>query len=129
MRALSTALFLLVAAVNLLPGAGVLSSARLEALYGVPIRDPNLEILLRHRAVLLAIVGGLVAAAAFHPPLRAAAVAAGLVSMLSFVAIAFSVGSHSAALRRVALVDAAASLVLVAAAWLAHVARRAGGGG
>jgi len=129
MRAFSTALFLLVAAVNLVPVVGVLSSARLEALYGVPIRDPNLEILLRHRAVLFAIVGGLLAAAAFHPPLSAAAVGAGLASMLSFVVIAFSLGGHNAALRRVALVDVAASLVLVAAAWLGYVARRASGGG
>ena len=118
MRVLSTVLFLLVAAVNLLPVAGVLSKARLEGLYGVPIPDADLEILLRHRAVLFAIVGGLLVAAAFHPPLRPAAVAAGLASMLSFVALAFWVGGSNAALRRVALVDVAASLALVAAAWL-----------
>ena len=118
MRTLATALLLLAALANLLPVLGVLSTSRLESLYGVLLRNPNLAILMRHRAVLFAIVGGLLGVAAFHPPLRTFAIAAGLVSMLSFVAIAGLVGDYNPQLRRVVLVDVIASLGLVAAALL-----------
>jgi hypothetical protein len=127
MRAIVTVLLLLAAAVNLLPVIGVLSTSRLEGLYGVVVQDPNLAILLRHRAVLFAIVAGLLAVAAFHPPLRALAIAAGLLSMLSFVAIAGLVGEYNPLLRRVVLVDVVASVALAAAGlldWLSVTAGR-----
>lgn len=126
MRAIVTGLLLLAALVNLLPVVGVLSTSRLEGLYGVVVQDPNLAILLRHRAVLFAIVAGLLALAAFHPPLRALAIAAGLISMLSFVAVAGLVGEYNPLLRRVVLVDVAASLALVAAGLLDYLSVTAG---
>jgi hypothetical protein len=119
MQGLVTALFLVVALINLLPGIGVWSAARLQSLYGVPLAEANLVILMRHRAVMLAIVGALLAFAALRPPLRPVAVAAGLVSMLSFVAIALF-GEPNEWLRRVALIDTVASALLVAAAVLDH---------
>jgi len=105
MRALATALILVASVINLLPAAGVLSAERLQGFYGVLLGDPNLEILLRHRAVLFAIVGSLLLAAAFHAALRPAAYAAGFVSMLSFVGIVWLVGGANAELRRVLVVD------------------------
>jgi hypothetical protein len=121
-RTAATALVLLAAVVNLLPVLGVLSTARLEFLYGLLIQDPNLAILMRHRAVLFGIVGGLLAVSAFHPPLRALGIGAGLVSMLSFVAIAVSVGGYNALLSRVVWVDVVAALGLVIAAVLDSLA-------
>jgi hypothetical protein len=112
---LATALYLVVGLVNLLPVSGVLSTGRLEALYGVSVADPNLIVLMRHRAVLFGIVGALLIAAAFHPPLRVVAFVAGLVSMLSFVAIAYGASELNAELRRVVAVDLVASLLLVGA--------------
>jgi hypothetical protein len=126
MRAIVTGLFLLAALVNLLPVVGVLSTSRLEGLYGLVVQDPNLAILLRHRAVLFAIVAGLLGLAAFHPPLRALAISAGLISMLSFVAIAGLVGEYNPLLRRVVLVDVVASLALIAAGLLDYLAVTAG---
>jgi hypothetical protein len=98
-------------------------AARNAAAYGVAIDDPNLAILLRHRAVLFAIVGGLLAFAVLHPPLRPVALAAGLVSMLSFVAVAYAVGGYNAQLGRVAAVDVVASIALLAAAGIDSFAR------
>lgn len=116
MSRLVTGLFLFAALVNALPVVGVLSAARLEALYGVPIEGPDLELLMRHRASLFAAVAALLAVAAFHPPLRVVAGAVGLFSMLGFVALAAAVdGELNAALRRVALVDVVASAALLAA--------------
>ena len=73
---------------------------------------------MRHRAVLFGAVGAALVVAAFHRPFRAFATAVGLVSMLSFVAIALLVGDYNEQLRRVATVDVAASVALVGA-WLA----------
>lgn len=112
---ISTSLFVLVGVVNLLPVTGVLSAARLRALYGVAPEDTDLLILMRHRAVLLGTVGGLLVAAAFHGPLRPAALIAGLVSMLSFVVVARVVGGYNRELARVAGVDLVASALLLAA--------------
>jgi hypothetical protein len=118
MRAILTALILGAGVVNLLPAIGVLSAGRLQSLYGVVIEDPNLAILMRHRAVLFAIVGALLVASAFHPALRPVAFAAGFVSMGSFVALALLVGDYNPALRRIVLIDVVASLGLLIAAIL-----------
>lgn len=116
MNTVAKALYLIVGVVNLLPVSGVLSVPRLQALYGVSFTDPNVIILMRHRAVLFAIIGALLAAAAFVPRLRPVAVGAGLVSMLSFVLLAYSVGDFNAELQRVVVVDIVASILLALAA-------------
>lgn len=117
MQRIATVLFLVAAAVNLAPMLGVSSAGRLEAAYDVVLEDPNLVILMRHRALLFGAVGAALVIAAFHAPFRAFATAVGLVSMLSFVAIALMVGEYNEQLRRVATIDVAASVALIGA-WL-----------
>lgn len=119
MRRVVSALFVVVALVNLLPLSGLLGAARLEALYGMPIQDAGLVLLMRHRAVLFGLVGGLLLAAAVWPSLRRTAATLGLGSMLSFVALAVPPGAYGVALQRVFWVDVAASLLLAVAVWLA----------
>jgi hypothetical protein len=113
---LSTALLLFVALINLVPVSGVLSANRLTALYGIAFVGSDLLILMRHRAVLFGIVGGVLVVAAFHAPLRGLALAVGLTSMLSFVLIAWLEGELNAQLRRVVIVDLVAIIALVASA-------------
>ena len=117
MRVLSTVLIVLASLVNLAPVTGAFSAERMQALYGVALADENLAILMRHRAILFGIVGGLLAVAAFHPPLRPAAYAAGFVSMLSFCVIVWLAASPNAELQRVCWIDVAALAALLAA-WL-----------
>ena len=107
---------LAVAAVHLLPAVGALGAARLEALYGTAVRDPDLLVLMRHRAVLFAVLGALLALAAFRPALQPVALGAGLASVASFLALHAATPGTNAALGRVAAVDAAAAVLLVAAA-------------
>ncbi|GAA4481232.1 hypothetical protein GCM10023094_28980 [Rhodococcus olei] len=109
--------------VNLAPGVGVLSSDRLEALYGVPVADADLELLLRHRAVLLAAVGAGLVAGAVTPTLRTPAVLVGGASMGSYVALAAAVGGTNEQLTRVAWVDVAALAALGVAAGLGRTRR------
>ncbi|RFS43237.1 hypothetical protein [Micromonospora craniellae] len=42
---------------NVLPGAGAVSPAWARSAYGVDVTGADLEILMRHRAILLALVG------------------------------------------------------------------------
>lgn len=109
--------FSLVAAgvLHLLPLTGLLSAARLEALYGIPVRDASLELLLRHRALLFGLLGALLIAGAFRSELRATAIIAALVSMVGFLLLAVQAEGLAAPLRRVALADGLATLLLLIA--------------
>lgn len=104
--------------VNFLPVVGVLSASRVGALYGLTVEGPDLAILMRHRAVLFAIVGSLLIAAAFEPQLRTVAIVAGLVSMVSFIVLAFAEGGYNRNIATVVRVDIVASMLLHVAAVL-----------
>ncbi len=119
------ALLLLAGAINLAPVTGVFGAERLRALYGIEVANAEIAILLRHRALLFGVVGGLLVAAAFRGELRGAAIAAGLASMLGFVAIARLEGGVRGPLARVAAADWLGSAALVLAALL-EVAVRGG---
>lgn len=119
MRHAITAALLVAALIHLLPVSGVFGADRLAALYGVPVADPNLLILMRHRAVLFGLLGVFLAVAAFTPALQGAALVAGTVSVVSFLWLAVSVGGYNAAIARVVVADLVAlvSLVLGAGVW------------
>lgn len=124
MRPAVRALFFLVALVNLLPVSGVLGAVRLEALYGMPFEDAGLVLLMRQRAVLSGLVGGLLLIAAMRPTLRRTAATIGLGGVLSFVALALPPGAYGPALQRVLWVDVVASLLLIAALWVTIATER-----
>ncbi len=112
------AILCLAGIVNLMPVTGVLSGPRVAALYGVTVDSPDLAILMRHRAVLFAIVGSLLIAAAVEPRLRSVAIFAGLVSMVSFIALALIEGGYNRQIATVVRVDVVASTFLLIAAVL-----------
>jgi hypothetical protein len=103
-------------AIHLLPLVGVLGADWLALLYGLPIVEPNLAILMRHRAVLFGLVGGLMVFAIFKPALRPVALAVGLLSVSSFLYLAWSVGQYNALLSRVVAADILALVCLLAGA-------------
>lgn len=118
-----TALLVLVGVIHILPVSGVLGAERLAALYGVTLGEPNIEILMRHRAVLFGLLGLFLLYAAFQPSLQALAIVAGLVSVVSFMAIAWSVGGYNDSVRRVVVADVVAIIALLAAAVIPIVSR------
>ena len=110
--------------IHILPLAGALGAGQLSRLYGVAVEDPNLGILLQHRAVLFGLLGALLVAAAFRPELRAVALIAGLVSTVSFLVIAWGVGGYNAQVTRVVTADVLAVVLLLVAAGIEwHAAR------
>ena len=116
-----TASLLIVAVIHLLPVSGVLGAKKLEALYGIPVAEKNLEILMRHRAVLFGLIGSFFAVAAFVPHLQFSALVLGFVSVVSFLWLARSVGGYNSQVKRVCAADGVAlvGLVVGAAAYAA----------
>lgn len=106
---------IIVGIIHLLPVSGVLGAARLQALYGLPMDDPNLLILMRHRAVLFGIIGLMLIAAAFKPGWQVPAIAAGLISVIGFLILAKLGESPNAEIKRVVLVDWVALAALLGA--------------
>lgn len=100
--------------IHLLPAIGMVSAHRLSMLYGVAPPDATTELLLRHRAVMFAVLGIAFGAAAFVPMLRVPAAVLSLVTMLAFVVLARA-HPHGPAIRRVARVDVVVSGLVVAA--------------
>ncbi len=113
MRYLVSAMLVVVAVIHLLPLSGVLGSERLTALYGMSIDEPNLIILMRHRAVLFGILGLFFLFAAFQPTFQTLAFIAGLVSVISFLWLAWAVGGYNASIARVFTVDIVALVCLL----------------
>ena len=124
MRVLIAVLWLVPGLIHLLPLAGVLGAESLARLYALPLEEPNLQILMRHRAVLFGLLGALLVAAAFRPALRPLAFVAGLASVLSFLALAGAVGGYNPALARVVTADWVALACLLPAGLLHWRARR-----
>jgi hypothetical protein len=108
-------ILLLVGFINFYPLIGIQGPARLKALCGPPIEGADLVILMRHRALLFGLIGGFMMAAAFVPVWRNLAFAAGFISMLGFVALAWAEGGYRSRIARVVRADIVGSLALLAA--------------
>ena len=116
MNHLITVMFIIVGIIHVLPVTGVLGSSRLTALYGRSFSDPNLAILMRHRAVLFGLLGAFLIHAAFRPALHELAFMAGFVSVLSFLVLVRSTADSNPQIQRVYVIDLVALLCLLVAA-------------
>ncbi len=109
---------------NLYPIIGVLSADALTNLYGVTILDNDLLILMRHRAVMLGIIGVFMVIAAFRPNLQATAIIIGLTSMMAFVGLTLGAGDIGDSVNKVMLADVVGSLALFVAIFLRWMSSR-----
>jgi len=114
-RTVAAAALIIAGIIHLLPVTGAMGVSRLDALYGTALNDPNLAILMRHRAVLFGLLGLFLVYAAFRPPLQALALAAGFVSVVSFLGLAYATGSYNDQMARVVVADAVAFTCLLIA--------------
>ena len=113
MRFIVPAMLLAVGIIHILPLSGVLSAARLFDLYGISFEDPNLEILMRHRAVLFGLLGIFLISSAFLPNLQLAALITGFVIVVSFLYLAYSVGGYNDQVNRIVTADKVALVCLL----------------
>jgi hypothetical protein len=121
MRYLVSTMLVAVGVIHLLPVLGALGADRLATLYGLAVDDPNLAILLRHRAILFGLLGLFLVLAAFKPALQRLAFLGGFVSVASFLGIAWQVGNYNPQVGRVVIADLVAlgCLLVGFVAWIA----------
>lgn len=113
-------LLILVGVIHLLPVSGVMGAERLWVLYGVEITDSNLELLMRHRAILFGLLGLFIIYAAFKPVLQPLAIIAGFVSVVSFLVNAFLTADYNDSINNVVIADIVA-LAALGIAWVLYI--------
>ena len=106
MRLVLPILFWLIAIIHIIPAISGVSGSRLASLYGIEESNEPLMTLLQHRAVLFGFVAAACIYAAHNPAARWAVLIGAVISMASFILIAFMRGTTSGALSKIILVDA-----------------------
>jgi hypothetical protein len=117
-------LLIVVGLIQIAPVTGVRGADRLSELYGLSFDEPNLAILMRHRAVLFGLLGAFLIYAAIRPAFLSLAFIAGFVSIISFLAIAWAVGNFNSAISNLVKVDLIAAACLSVALILFVITRR-----
>ncbi|MFG1794480.1 hypothetical protein [Nocardia sp. NPDC049149] len=117
-------LLVIVGAIHIWPGVVALSPRRAGAFYGTRAAGPDLTLLLRHRAILLATVGVGLLVGAVVASVRPVVIGAAVISMTSFIVFAMLSGMSglTAKSRRIVHVDLVALALVVVAAIVAAVA-------
>jgi hypothetical protein len=123
MRYFVSAMLMIVGVIHVLPLSGALGAERLSALYGLSFHEPNLAILMRHRAVLFGLLGVFFILAAFRTEFQLLAFIAGFISVISFLWLAWSVGGYNVQVGRVFIADIVA-LVCLVLGFVAYVAMK-----
>ena len=100
--------------INLLPSMLAFLPDKISKSYGIEIPNANYELLLRHRAILFGIIGGLMIFSSIVKKYYEIATIAGLISMTSFILLYFLIDKDiSSELKKVMAIDIFASLILL----------------
>ena len=102
---LVTGLFLIAGLINFAPLVGVLSDTLIASAYGIEVANRELSLLLRHRALLFGIIGGLLLTAAFRPTIRPVATVCGFASMIGFALLHMIIEPEAEQLKDVLRMD------------------------
>ena len=99
--------------INLLPAMLAFLPYKISKSYGIDIPNSNYELLLRHRAILFGIIGGLMIFSTIVKKHYEIATTAGLVSMISFIILYFLIGKGiNSELKKVMMIDVVATVIL-----------------
>ena len=110
--------FAVVGAIHLMPVAPVFVPETLSRLYGIAPTDSTMLVLMRHRALLLALVGILCLWASWAPGVRPAALRAAAINVVGVLGFYALYGNPAGALRTIAIADLVALPPLAFAAWM-----------
>ncbi len=110
---ISSIILFMVGIINLFPLIVFFDSTKTAKLYGIPIEGDSLMILMRHRGVLLGLVGLTLIVAVFKSDYRVLAIALALVSKLAFIFLTFTASGYTNEVRQVALIDVGAIILLL----------------
>ena len=99
--------------INFMPSLLAFWSNKISSSYGIDIPNSNDELLLRHRAVMLGIIGGVMIFSAISKKYYSLSVSIGLISMVSFIILYALVGNINPELQKVMKIDIAGILILL----------------
>lgn len=103
--------------INFVPSILSIIPDKIESSYGVRLDDSNLELLLRHRAVLFGIVGGIMIYSSFTKRYYSLALLIGFISMISFLILFMIVdGEINSELNKVLKADIVGLIFLITGA-------------
>lgn len=117
------AILLIVGIVNLLPIVAFFDISKTLKLYGVSITENNLMILMRHRGVLLSLIGIALIVSAFKSDYRILAIALALISKITFIFLTFTAENYTSEIKQVALIDIGAIILLLLAFGLNYLSK------
>lgn len=103
----------IVGIINLLPLIVFFDANKTVKLYGVPVEGTSMTILMRHRGVLLGLIGLALITAAFKSEYRTLAISLALISKIAFIFLTFSSENHTSEIKQVALIDVTAVVLLL----------------
>ena len=115
-----TGLVVLVGGLNLTPAIVFFAPERSLSLYAIELGEPNLSIVMRHRAVLLGLLGLALIYGALKKEFLVPAIVAALIGKVAFLFLVYTSTGANAEIGRVALFDIGAIAVLLTALGL-HV--------
>jgi heme A synthase len=99
--------------INILPSLLAFLPDKISKSYGIEIPNSNYELLIRHRAILFGIIGGLMIYSALVKKHYELSTIAGLVSMTSFIILYFIIGKDiNQELKKVMMIDVVATVIL-----------------
>lgn len=100
--------------INFIPSALAVVPGKISIAYGIQIPDSNYELLLRHRAILFGIVGGMMIYSALTKKYYSVSVVMGLVSMISFLILSQLIsGDINPELQKVKTIDIIGIVILL----------------
>lgn len=99
--------------INLLPSVLAFLPDKISKSYGIEIPNENYELLLRHRAILFGIIGGLMIYSAVAKKHYEVSTVIGLISMISFIVLFFLIGGDiNSELKKVMSIDIVGTVIL-----------------
>jgi hypothetical protein len=108
-------LLFIVGIINVLPIMVFFDATKTNKLYGFPLEGENLTVLMRHRGVLLSLVGIALLTAAFKSEYVVFAVILALISKFTFIFLTFSTANITSEVQKVAFIDVGSIVLLLIA--------------
>jgi hypothetical protein len=108
-------ILVIVGIINVLPIMVFFDSSKAVKLYGFPLEGESLTALMRHRGVLLSLVGIALIIGAFKSEYIVVAVSLALISKITFNFLVFSTPNITSEVQKVAFIDIASMVLLLIA--------------
>lgn len=109
---------LIAALIHLAPVSGITGTEALHRLYGIELTDSSTVMLMRHRAVLFALVGLPLLIGLFQKSWRLPSLCGALISLGMFLGLATTLPDLNPALARAVKIDIVLIVLIIPALWL-----------